>query len=146
MDANAGSTEGPAMEVARADTLTLSTLHAYASPAETAILDKWTDGVALFDTEGRYTYINDAGESLACVPRATLIGNVFWEVFPEVIGNPVHRAIVSIASGGPAETLAPFYHAPWDRWFEAEMFPIHGGVCGLWRDVTEHERARRGDD
>lgn len=112
-----------------------------AQPDPTATLplsafDRWVDGVAVFDLEGRYLYVNDAAEQLAGLPRAQLLDARIWDLYPDIVGNPLWRAFEALREGAPAQRIEIPYPT-WGRVFQSELTSIDGGrVFAIWRDVT----------
>ena len=102
-----------------------------AQPDPTATLplsafDHWVDGVAVFDLEGRYLYVNDAAEHLAGLPRGRLLGARIWDLYPDIVGNPLWRAFEALRDGAPAQRIEIPYPT-WGRVFQSELTCIDGG-------------------
>jgi signal transduction histidine kinase len=115
--------------------------------AATALLDEIDQGVVILDRESaRYLFINRAGVELARGPARELLGRSFWDVFPDVVGNPVYEAFQRVVTGAGRQRIAPFHYPSWDRWFEAELFPFGSHVGALWRDVTDAVMRRRAEE
>jgi PAS domain-containing protein len=81
-------------------------------------IDSITDGLLVFDSEWRYTYVSArAGEIIGLEPES-LIGGCVWELFPHAIGtrfyDDYHRAM---ATGEPA-SFEEYYPHPLNMWLE----------------------------
>ena len=63
-----------------------------------------------------------------------------------MVGNPVYEAFQRVVAGGGRQQVPAFHYPTWDRWFEAELFPLGPHVAGLWRDVTETVKRKRAEE
>lgn len=106
-----------------------------------SLLDCMGDSVIVFDSEWHFIYLNDAALRSQGM-QADLLGKVFWEAFPELLGTRLeveYRRAVTEQVGVRFE----YYHAPDDTWFEINACPIKGGgLTAVLRDITESHRAR----
>ena len=57
----------------------------------TNVLDSLTDGFMIFDTEWHYRYINPQAEPFAGKLKEDLLGQIVWEVFPNLIGSTFYQ-------------------------------------------------------
>ena len=124
-----------------------------ASPAVdfARVVESDTDGVTVFDPEGRYIYVNAAAERLLGCARSLMLGRTILDVWPNAANTPYLSAIHHAAKTGRV-VIAEFAvdnrpHA----WLEARCVPLEiaaaaggadsaGLVSGLivhWRDITE---------
>lgn len=109
------------------------------------ILESIGDGFVSFDDAWRYTYVNKKAEILLGRLAHQLIGQVFWDVFPEVHGSALETAFRTAMAGSP--TCHEYYYLPWGRWFANYCAPkFGGGLTVYFQDVTsrraeEQERA-----
>ena len=59
--------------------------------------------------DGRYTYANDRALTICGLPRDQLIGKSAWEIHPQLVGGPIHRAFLqAIAEQRSVTVEAPF--------------------------------------
>ncbi|WP_254279584.1 PAS domain S-box protein [Haloarcula marina] len=104
-----------------------------------SVLSRVTDGIVAFDTEWRYTYVNDHAEAILGQPRESLLGTTIWEQFPAVADATPQRAFERAM-----ETQEPVgfeWHGPaTETWFELRAFPSATGLSVYFRDVTERKR------
>jgi len=87
-----------------------------------------------------YTYINPAATRLVGRTVEQLTGKRIWEEFPEGIGSAYDLGYRRAAAEGVPLTIFEHY-APLDVWFEANIYPMPGGVSVYFRDVTAQKRA-----
>src|SRR3954453_15439250 len=112
-----------------------------------ALLEEVDQGVVVLDRErATYLFVNRAGRELARRPASELLGRSFWDLYPDVVGNPVYEAFQRVGAGGGRQRVPAFHYPTWDRWFEAELFPLGPHVAGLWRDVTEAVKRKRAEE
>jgi signal transduction histidine kinase len=112
-----------------------------------ALLDEIDQGVAVLDRERAiYLFINRAGVALARRPANELLGRSFWDLYPDVVDNPVYVAFQRVVAGAGRQRVPAFHYPSWDRWFEADLLPLGRHVAALWRDVTESVMRRRAED
>ncbi len=104
-------------------------------------LESIDDGFASFDAEWRFTYVNRNAERLLHRAGESLIGKIFWEEYPALIGTEserVYRAVMEHRVPGQSEE----YYAPLNGWFEGRYFPApDGGIFVLFRDITSRKLA-----
>jgi PAS domain S-box-containing protein len=100
------------------------------------VVDRISDGVAVFDREWRYVYLNRAAELHIGMPREQLLGRTIPELFPEYVGSDVERQWLQAAAGTtPVEIELP--SAIRKRWVRQTIYPSLLGVTIYFRDVTE---------
>ncbi|MBL8644125.1 MAG: PAS domain-containing protein [Rhodospirillaceae bacterium] len=96
-----------------------------------------SDGIAIFDEELRYTYVNDVFCRITATPREKLLGLSFLDR-----PNSDERVLAKLkecrATGRALEFENTF--TPADgvrRWVEVKMFPVDTRISLFVRDVTE---------
>lgn len=118
-------------------------LHAEVQAANSqleTVLASLNDQFLVLDREWRYIYVSDRVVEVVGRPKAELLGQCIWDVFPETVGSQfyqeVHRAVAE-------QKIAQFeyFYAPWQRWFENRVYPSAAGVSILVIDITERQRA-----
>ncbi len=102
-------------------------------------LESITDGFVSFDSEWRYTYVNEAASRLLQHSREELMGRTPWAVFPESPHLEFYtRFILSCDEGRPVH-FEEYYPEPLNRWFECHCYPEPEGLSVYFRDVTERK-------
>ncbi len=104
------------------------------------LFEQMEQGVSLHDADGRFLYLNPAAERLVGARRETALGRIWWEVFPELVGQPAHAAFERVARGGAPESVEHF-HAPEERWFGLRFLRMPEGVCIMTTDITARRKA-----
>ena len=52
-----------------------------------SMLNYIPDGIVILDTSWRYIYANNSAIQLIGLPIEQILGKIYWELFPEVIGT-----------------------------------------------------------
>jgi PAS domain S-box-containing protein len=104
-----------------------------------AILESISDAFLALDEQWRFTYVNAEAERTTGMTRGELIGQVFWDIFPETRGTNLetqfHRAMED-------RVVVRFenYYRPWQRWFEVRLYPAKDhGVAVFYQDITKRK-------
>jgi PAS domain S-box-containing protein len=108
------------------------------------ILESISEGFLAIDHEWRVSYANHAAERLLGIPRETLAGAVFWEVFAAVRGSALEQGLRRSAA---ERTHIKFdaYYDPFGRWLEINSCPTpDGGIALYFRDESERRLAEEG--
>jgi PAS domain S-box-containing protein len=108
----------------------------------TEILDSVEDGFVALDREFRFTYINHAAESMMAKAKAELLGNIVWEVYPELLGT--------IAETNCRQALAcqtplhfEYFHTASAECAEVRVYPAtDGGLLVSFREITAEKHAQ----
>jgi len=104
------------------------------------ILESISDIFCALDHEFRFTHVNRRAEEWGARPRGELIGNVIWEVFPQLVGSEVQAAYQRAAREQRIvhlEALAVLR----PRWVEIDIHPNDRGLAIYFRDIDERKRA-----
>jgi len=113
---------------------------ALAHEAETTarILASITDAFFTLDTDWRYTSVNDQADRLMSRGRDEVMGKVFWEVFPHLVGTvfdeQYHRAVEE-----QVRVSFETYYPTLDAWLEVRAFPYRDGLSVFFRDISERK-------
>jgi PAS domain S-box-containing protein len=112
-----------------------------------AVTEGTTDGVYVYDLEGRYLMINSAAAALLGRTRAEVIGRTQRALFPEADALRLEQSSAETLAAGTARTMeleltvngeVRTYHTTHAVWRDAEGQAI--GICGIARDITERKR------
>ena len=131
------------MELAEANRERDETLEALrASNAKTnRILASITDLFYQLDCDWRFIDVNRQTEIHLGMSREQLIGNNFWEVFPQAVDTPVHEYFHRAME----QMLPQHFEVPSKLklgfWFDAHVYPSNSGLTVYLSDITERKRA-----
>ena len=106
------------------------------------VLANTADGFFIFDRDWRYIYVNDSGANQSQKSREELVGQVFWDVFPDVVGTEIYENLTAAAADGKPRRYEVYYE-PYDMSVEHRVFPQTDSTAVFVRDVTEQRRAER---
>ncbi|HEX8551470.1 MAG TPA: PAS domain S-box protein [Abditibacteriaceae bacterium] len=102
------------------------------------VLDSVTDGFLILDPQWRVLLMNGRAESITGKTREEVLGRVLWDVFPDVVGTPFHRAHLRAFEEQVAVEVVDFYE-PLQRWLEVTIYPSEHGVTAYTRDITDRK-------
>ncbi|UTF52683.1 PAS domain S-box protein [Natronosalvus rutilus] len=104
------------------------------------MLGRVTDAFYAVDDEFRFMHVNERAAELLQRPRAELLGEKLWELYPEAaevdeVWDAFHTALNDQVS-----TSYDLYFDPLDFWVEANLYPSETGVSVYFRDITESKQ------
>jgi PAS domain S-box-containing protein len=109
-----------------------------------AILESMSEGFLAISPDWKITYANSAAEEVTSLGRDEMVGGVFWDLFPEVIGTDRERAYRRTALDRVRSRIDNYVDEQ-GRWFEINSFPTpDGGIALYLRDDTERRSAEAG--
>jgi two-component system cell cycle sensor histidine kinase/response regulator CckA len=106
----------------------------------TNILEKTTDGFIAVDKDWKLTYINAEAEAMVGQKREELLGHLFWERFPSLVGSVFQSNYERVM----AEHVAIEFEAvdPTGKiWYDVHAYPSNGGVSVFFRDISERKKS-----
>lgn len=104
-----------------------------------SILEDITDGIAIYDQEWRFLFVNHQGAEIFNQPKETLIGKVVWECYPEANGARLYQMFAQAMADQVSIGFQDFY-VPLNRWFEIHAYPTPNQLIVLYRDITQHKQ------
>ena len=114
-------------------------------------LESMGDAYYALDAEWRFTFVNRRAEELLGMERCRLLGEVIWEVFPEIVGSEIGETYLRATVEGRMEQVDAVWFEPHARWYSGRCYPLpDGGVAVYFTDVhdrvaAEIERTRLAD-
>jgi PAS domain S-box-containing protein len=109
------------------------------------VLEHTHDAFYRLDTELRFTYVNRRAAQLWGRERASLLGHVYWQLFPQAVGSEAfyqHQEVLRTRQPVHFETLSPILNV----WIEVSIYPNRlGGISVFFRDISarRHVEERR---
>jgi PAS domain S-box-containing protein len=105
-----------------------------------AILAGIADAFYSLDDQWRLVMVNPAAERAPFGrPASELVGKVIWDVFPKLVGTPIHQHYLDAMekrSHEHYEARSPLN----GRWYEVFMFPRTGGLDVYLRDIDDRKK------
>ncbi|MFC5478485.1 PAS domain S-box protein [Massilia suwonensis] len=109
-----------------------------------AILESMTDGFIAVDGAWRIGYANAAAERITGLDRSQLLGEVFWDLFPDWQGS-AHEGACRRCAAERGATRVEAELPAWGGWYEINCFPTpDGGIALYLRDESERRQAEAG--
>jgi len=107
----------------------------------TDVLAGMDESFAIHDVDGHFLYANPATEKALGLPQAQLLGRVWWELLPRVVGDLFHEVFLRVARGGPPESFE--YSVPQEQaWHEYRIYRTgQGRVCVVGRNISKRKKA-----
>lgn len=102
-------------------------------------LQSITDAFAVLDREWRYVYVNQAAIAALGRTESELIGQSFWDIFPDVIGTKLEREYRRAVAEQCTVEFENFY-AGWNRWYLNRLYPSKTGISIFFADITERKQ------
>lgn len=115
------------------------------------LLDLVPDAVFLYDTEGRYRYVNRAALEYLERPLEEVVGRTVEELFPAEAAATIRtHQEAALDSGQTQRQTYPLEMPSGEtRWWEVDWVPVSEeqvgfpGIAGVARDITRLSEARR---
>jgi len=104
------------------------------------VLESTTDGLAVLDTQWRYTYMNEQGARMIGLRAEDLIGHRLWDLFPYASESAFGREYLRAVETGKPRHFDAFYPEPLNAWLECHCYPSEHGLSIYFRDVTEQKQ------
>jgi PAS domain S-box-containing protein len=106
-----------------------------------SMLTGMTDGLAIRDNEGRYTYMSERAAQILGVDRKAVIGKHYLEVFPTA-----RHSEIEVQTRRALETRQPAHFERYlagsvNKWLEYHYYPTEEGLSVYVRDITERKTA-----
>jgi PAS domain S-box-containing protein len=105
-------------------------------------LDSLTDGLLIFDSEWRYSYVNPKALEILNLDLKEVNGMIFWDVAPAAVQETFGVALRRAAEQ-QRTIVTRRWHPVIGRWLESTAYPSASGVAVYIRDVSEDEALRR---
>ncbi|GEM_PF-1602088 len=106
---------------------------------QTSNVEHITQAFLALNKQWQIVYLSQQAIQVLGKTREVVIGKSIWEVFPEMVGSPLHHhCLQAIANGNVVqfEVESPRYA----KWFHIHIFPSPGEIGIFLTDITEHKR------
>ena len=103
---------------------------------EQEMLDRVAEGFCVLDANWKIVYLNSFGENLVGKAQGDVVGQNYWEAFPQTVGTAVEQQYRRCAAERvPAEF--DYRPASLGRWLRIRAYPFHDGLSVFFQDVSQ---------
>ncbi|MEO6684911.1 MAG: PAS domain S-box protein [Dyadobacter sp.] len=104
-----------------------------------SILESIGDAFFAVDKNWVVNYWNKEAERLMAQPKDNVLNRNLWVVFPDAVGSASYMNLAQALKTNEAVHFEYFY-PPFQKWYEASVYPSHNGLSVYFKDVTERKR------
>ena len=105
-----------------------------------ALLEGMGEGFFAFDHSWRLTASNSAAEAILGAPSAEIVGDLLWNVLPQIRGTEFERICRVVIEKQTREKFEIYSALRPGRHHEVRAFPFGADVGVAFRDITDRER------
>ena len=103
------------------------------------VLNRMSDGFLTLDTSWTITYCNDTAQNVLGRERDELLGQSFWDTFPDAANTPLYDRCVTAAESGTRQTFEADFQ-PFDARLSVQVYPNERGFSIYFQDVSRRRR------
>ncbi|MEO8111369.1 MAG: PAS domain S-box protein [Ginsengibacter sp.] len=129
---------GASQDITARKNAEIETLKVYEE--KNAILESIGDGFYTLDKNWVITYWNSQAEKMMGKAKNEMLGKIFWEVYPDVIGTPLEVAYLEAVKENTIQNLEMHYEK-FKKWYQVSVYPSPNGVSVYFQDITERKLA-----
>jgi two-component system, cell cycle sensor histidine kinase and response regulator CckA len=104
------------------------------------IFESITDGFYALDENWCFTYLNKQTEPLLQRQREELLGQSFWEAFPDAVDSKFYHEFKRVVTEHVSVEFEEFYK-PLNTWFAVHAYPSVNGLLVYFQDITKRKQA-----
>ncbi|MFB6223349.1 MAG: PAS domain-containing protein [Haloarcula sp.] len=102
--------------------------------------ERITDGCFALNEDLEFVFINEAGAQQFDASADDLLGERFWDAFPELSGTSFETVLRS-AMDTMESTSSEEYYESLDAWYTVTAYPDEDGLSVYFRDITERKQS-----
>lgn len=107
-----------------------------------SLLKGMGDAFMTLDNNWRFTFANEHALELTRKKRDELLGQVMWEVFPDILATRFEREFRQVAATLKDTEFEAFYPV-YDLWLDVRVYPHEGGIAIFYNNITERKKAEQ---
>ncbi|QSG06684.1 PAS domain-containing protein [Halapricum desulfuricans] len=107
-----------------------------------AVYERIDDAFYAVDDEWRVTYWNERMADRTGVSAADIVGDVVWDVFPEMVDSEAYERYHEAMTTQQRVTFQT-YVEPLEYWIEVRVFPDEDGLSIYSREITDRKDRER---
>lgn len=101
------------------------------------IIEQVTDAIVEVNANWEFTLVNEQAEELYDMKEEELLGQDFWDIFPEAENTRFEEEYRSVMETREPTSFVEFFTGL-DGWFDIEAYPkSNGGIAFYFREVTD---------
>jgi PAS domain S-box-containing protein len=104
-------------------------------------IESITDSFFIVDNDWRFVKVNSAFEQMTSTSREEMLGNILWEVFPEIMDSGFGRAYYEIIENRQSVKFTEYFELI-DKWLSTSVYPSAEGITMYVKDITHERRAQ----
>lgn len=106
-----------------------------------AFIESITDSFFIIDNEWRFVKVNSAFEKMTNTPREEMLGNVLWDVYPEIMDSGFGKAYYEMIEKRESVKFTEYFE-PIDKWLSTSAYPSAEGITIYVKDISDERRAQ----
>ncbi|HNC01595.1 MAG TPA: PAS domain S-box protein, partial [Leptospiraceae bacterium] len=104
-----------------------------------SLLDLISDSIVAFNLDWRYTYVNKKTLNDFGLKEEDVIGKVYWELFPEVMGTPFLEEPKEAMRTQKKREFSAIYES-YQMTIFIECHPFPNGILLIYRNISEKKK------
>lgn len=105
-------------------------------------LNKFQDGIFVFDTNWNFTYLNRRAAEIVDLNPADIIGKNLWREFPQLKGTVLEKNY-QIAMQTQQIRQFETKGIGTETWFDITVYPSKKGLIVHWHEITKRKQAQK---
>jgi PAS domain S-box-containing protein len=106
-----------------------------------SFIESITDSFFIIDNEWRFVKVNSAFEKMTNTPREEMLGNVLWDVYPEIVDSGFGRAYYELIEKRQSVKFIEYFDRI-DKWLSISAYPSAEGITVYVKDISHERRAQ----
>jgi len=106
-----------------------------------AFIESITDSFFIVDNEWRFVKVNSAFEKMTNTPREEMLGNVLWDVYPEIMDSGFGKAYYELIEKRESVKFTEYFE-PIDKWLSTSAYTSAEGITVYVKDISHERRAQ----
>jgi PAS domain S-box-containing protein len=106
-----------------------------------SFIESITDSFFIIDNEWRFVKVNSAFERMTNTPREEMLGNVLWDVYPEIVDSGFGRTYYELIEKRQSVKFIEYFDRI-DKWLSISAYPSAEGITIYVKDISHERRAQ----
>lgn len=105
----------------------------------TSFFDTIEDPIVAFDTQLRYTYINNKGSQMINKKKEEVLGKNIEEIIPDFNRTTIGKNFYKVVQSGKSQVWE-YFSTSTKQWMQAHAYKTHDGFVIFYTNVTKEHR------